>query len=165
MSAQEMPKINCISGMVLYGSVGYVAQAGGMSTLSLNCAFSFENTPQVNAIAVGAKKSLILASQASWSELSLVKSISAPTARLTGPRPCQEPRFLVGKLSRQMTGRWGTGRCACRPFSLVRRSTSYNRIIRLDPNVAEPLKTETGGHLVTNGAEVPTARWCYPGAP
>jgi hypothetical protein len=55
MSAQEMPKINCISGMVLYGSVGYVAQAGGMSTLSLNCAFSFENTPQVNAIAIGAK--------------------------------------------------------------------------------------------------------------
>ena len=55
MSAQEMPKINCISGMVLYGSVGYVAQAGGMSTLGLNCAFSFENTPQVNAIAIGAK--------------------------------------------------------------------------------------------------------------
>jgi hypothetical protein len=122
-STQEMPKINCISSMVLYGSVGYVAQAGGISTLSLNCAFSFESTPQVNAIAVATKKSLILASQASWSELSLVKSISAPTARLTGPRPCQELRFLVGKLSRQMTGRWETGRCACRPFSLVRRST------------------------------------------
>ena len=29
MSAQEMSKINCLSGVVLYGSVGHVAQAGG----------------------------------------------------------------------------------------------------------------------------------------
>jgi hypothetical protein len=66
MSAQEMSKINCLSGVVLYGSVGYVAQAEGMSTVSLSCAFSFENTPQINAIAVAVQKSLILASQASW---------------------------------------------------------------------------------------------------
>jgi hypothetical protein len=66
MSAQEMSKINCLSGVVLYGSVGYVAQAGGMSTIGLNCAFSFENTPQITAIAVATQKSLILASQASW---------------------------------------------------------------------------------------------------
>jgi hypothetical protein len=66
MSAQEMSKINCLSGVVLYGSVGYVAQAGGMSTISLTCAFSFENTPQIDAIAVAVQKSLILASQASW---------------------------------------------------------------------------------------------------
>src|SRR5262249_47151273 len=66
MSAQEMSKINCISSLVLYGSVGYVAQAGGMSTVSLSCAFSFENTPHATAIAVAVQKSLILASQASW---------------------------------------------------------------------------------------------------
>jgi hypothetical protein len=66
MSAQEMSKINCISGIVLYGSVGYVAQAGGMSTVSLNCAFSFENTPQINAIVTASQKSLILANGASW---------------------------------------------------------------------------------------------------
>jgi hypothetical protein len=66
MSAQEMSKINCISRLVLYGSVSDVAQAGGMSTVSLSCAFSFENTPQIRAIAVAVQKSLILASSASW---------------------------------------------------------------------------------------------------
>src|SRR5262249_9058094 len=66
MSAQEMSKINCMSGVVLYGSVDHVAQAGGMSTVSLNCAFSFENTPQINAIARAVQKSLILATGASW---------------------------------------------------------------------------------------------------
>jgi hypothetical protein len=66
MSAQEASRINCLSGLVLYGSVGFVAQAGGMSTIALNCAFSFENTPKINAIAVAVQKSLILASQASW---------------------------------------------------------------------------------------------------
>jgi len=66
MSAGEMSKINCISGVVLYGSVNYVAQAVGLSTVILNCAFSFENTPHVNAIARAAQKSLIEASGASW---------------------------------------------------------------------------------------------------
>jgi hypothetical protein len=66
MSAQEMSKINCLSSVILYGSVGYVAQAGGLSTIALNCAFSFENTPQINAIARVVQKSLFLASQASW---------------------------------------------------------------------------------------------------
>ena len=66
MSAQEMSKIDCISGIALYGSVGYIAQAGGMSTVSLNCAVSFENTPQINAITTAVQKSLILASDASW---------------------------------------------------------------------------------------------------
>jgi hypothetical protein len=66
MSAQEMSKINCLRGVVLYGSVGHVAEAGGMSTISLNCAFTFENTPQINAIARAIQKSLILASGASW---------------------------------------------------------------------------------------------------
>jgi hypothetical protein len=66
MSAQEMSKINCLSGLVLYGSVGHVAHAGGMSTVSLGCAFSFENTPHVNAIAVAVQKSLIIANYASW---------------------------------------------------------------------------------------------------
>jgi hypothetical protein len=37
-----------------------------MSMVSLNCAFSFENTPEINAIAVVRQKSLILASQTSW---------------------------------------------------------------------------------------------------
>jgi hypothetical protein len=66
MSAHEMSKINCISRLVLYESVSYVAQASGMSTVSLSCAFSFENTPQISAIAVVVQKSLILASGASW---------------------------------------------------------------------------------------------------
>jgi hypothetical protein len=66
MSAQEMSKINCLSGVVLYGSVGHVAQAGGMSTISLGCAFSFENTPHVNAIAVAVQKSLIIANYVLW---------------------------------------------------------------------------------------------------
>jgi hypothetical protein len=66
MAAQEMSKINCISTLVLYGSVNYVAQAVGISTVLLSCAFSFENTPHVNAIAVAAQKSLIDASGASW---------------------------------------------------------------------------------------------------
>ena len=66
MHADEMSKINCISGVVLYGSVGYVAGASGMSTVSLGCAFRFENTPQINAIAVARQKSLILAERASW---------------------------------------------------------------------------------------------------
>jgi hypothetical protein len=52
MSAREMSKINCLSGVALYGSVGHVAEASGMSTISLNCAFRFENTPQIDAIAV-----------------------------------------------------------------------------------------------------------------
>jgi hypothetical protein len=66
LRAEEMSKINCLSGVVLYGSVGYVAEAGGMSTISLGCAFRFENTPQIIAIAVARQKSLILATQASW---------------------------------------------------------------------------------------------------
>jgi len=66
MSAQEMSKINCISGIALYGSLRYIAQASGMSTVSLNCAVSFENTPQINAIAFAVQKSLILTSDASW---------------------------------------------------------------------------------------------------
>jgi len=66
MVAQEMSKINCISHLVLYGGVSYVAQAVGMSTVILSCAFSFENTPHVNAIARAAQKSLIDASGASW---------------------------------------------------------------------------------------------------
>ena len=66
MSAQEMSKINCLSSLALYGSVRYVAQAGGMSTLSMSCAFSFENTPHVDAIARAVQRSLIIASQASW---------------------------------------------------------------------------------------------------
>jgi hypothetical protein len=44
MSAQEMSKINCLSGIALYGSVGYVAQAGGMSTISLSCALASRST-------------------------------------------------------------------------------------------------------------------------
>jgi hypothetical protein len=35
MRAEEMSKTNCLSGIVLYGSVGYVAEAGGMSTRRL----------------------------------------------------------------------------------------------------------------------------------
>jgi hypothetical protein len=66
MLASEMSKVNCISGLVLYGNVSYIARAGGMSTVSLNCAFSFENKPQMNAIVVAVQKSLILASSASW---------------------------------------------------------------------------------------------------
>jgi len=66
MRAKEMSKINCISTLILYGSVGYVAEASGMSTVSLGCTFSFENTPQVNAIAFATQKSLIIASGASW---------------------------------------------------------------------------------------------------
>jgi hypothetical protein len=66
MSAQEMSKINCISGIALYGSLRYIAQASGMSTVNLNCAVSFENTPQINAITTAVQKSLILASDASW---------------------------------------------------------------------------------------------------
>ena len=65
MAAQEMSKINCVSGLVLYGSVSYVATAGGMSTVILSCAFKFENTPQVKAIALAAQKSLIVASSSS----------------------------------------------------------------------------------------------------
>jgi hypothetical protein len=57
----------------------------------LGCAFSFENTPQVNAIAFAAQKSLILASSASWAELSLVQSISALAARLKARRLYREP--------------------------------------------------------------------------
>jgi len=66
MSAQEMSKINCMSRVMLYGSVRYVAQAVGMSTVILKCAFNFEDTPHVNAIARAAQKSLIDASGASW---------------------------------------------------------------------------------------------------
>jgi len=66
MHADEMSKINCISGVVLYGSVGYVAEADMISTIILGCAFRFENTPQINAIAVARQKSLILAERASW---------------------------------------------------------------------------------------------------
>jgi hypothetical protein len=66
MSAREMSKINCMSRVMLYGSVNYVAQAVGMSTVILNCAFNFEDTPHVNAIARAAQKSLIDASGASW---------------------------------------------------------------------------------------------------
>jgi hypothetical protein len=58
MSAQEMSKINCMSGVMLYGSINYVAQAVGMSTVILKCAFNFEDTPHVNAIARAAQKSL-----------------------------------------------------------------------------------------------------------
>src|SRR5262249_25072160 len=57
----------CISHLLLYGGVSCVAQAVGMSTVILSCAFSFENTPHVNAIARAAQKSLIDASGASWS--------------------------------------------------------------------------------------------------
>jgi hypothetical protein len=65
MSAGEMSKINCLSSVVLYGSVRYVAHANEMSTVSMNCAFSFENKPHIDAIAVAAQKSLIGASKAS----------------------------------------------------------------------------------------------------
>jgi hypothetical protein len=66
MSAQEMSKINCMSGVMLYGSINYVAQAVGMSTVILKVRINFEDTPHVNAIARAAQKSLIDASGASW---------------------------------------------------------------------------------------------------
>jgi hypothetical protein len=37
-----------------------------MSTISLSCAFTFESTPQINAIAVAVQRSLIVATGASW---------------------------------------------------------------------------------------------------
>jgi hypothetical protein len=43
LRAEEMSKTNCLSGVVLCDSVGYVAEAGGMSTISPGCAFRFEN--------------------------------------------------------------------------------------------------------------------------
>jgi hypothetical protein len=67
MKAVEMSKINCIAGgIALYGSVGYVAYASGMSTIGVTCALRFENTPQIDAIAVAIQKSLILVDSAPW---------------------------------------------------------------------------------------------------
>jgi hypothetical protein len=67
MKAGEMSKINCTpGGIVLYGSVGHVTLASGMSTISLTCALRFENTPQIDAIAVAVQKSLIIVDSASW---------------------------------------------------------------------------------------------------
>ena len=62
ISAQEESRINCVSGVVLYGSVSYVVQAVQMSTVILHpsCAFSFENTPHMNAIMRAELKSLIV---------------------------------------------------------------------------------------------------------
>src|SRR5215471_9788202 len=62
ISAQEESRINCVSGVVLYGSVSYVAQAVQMSTVILHpsCAFSLENTPHMNAIMRAELKSLIV---------------------------------------------------------------------------------------------------------